>query len=266
MTKTILITGSTDGIGKLTAQKLAAAGHRVYVHGRNQAKLDAVIAEIKTETGNQQVSGFMADFSDLAQVRAMGKEVAQTLDSLDVLVNNAGILKVADPRTEAGLDLRIVVNYLAAVVLSQELISKLESSSDGRLINLSSAAQSPVSLPALAGQEALSDFEAYAQSKLALTMWSFALASQHPALTITAVNPGSMLNTNMVKDAFGGSGKSADEGADVLYRLVADEKLQGLTGQYFDNDRGDFGPAHPAAYDADAVEALLQATQKLIAV
>ena len=91
--KKILITGSADGIGKLTALKMAEAEHQVFLHGRNEAKLEAVIEEVKTQTENSAVSGFVADFSDLEQVRDMSEEVKSTLSFLDVLINNAGVFK-----------------------------------------------------------------------------------------------------------------------------------------------------------------------------
>ena len=94
MTKTILITGSTDGIGKLAALKLAEAGHQVYVHGRNADKLTSVIAEVKavaTGAAVDNINGFVADFSDLNAVRKMAAEVNKKLPKLDVLINNAGI-------------------------------------------------------------------------------------------------------------------------------------------------------------------------------
>ena len=96
MTKTILITGSTDGIGKLAALKLAEAGHQVYVHGRNVDKLTMVIAEVKavaTGAAVDNINGFVADFSDLNAVRKMAAEVNKTLPKLDVLINNAGANK-----------------------------------------------------------------------------------------------------------------------------------------------------------------------------
>ena len=94
MTKTILITGSTDGIGKLAALNLAKAGHHVYLHGRDADKLDSVIAEAKaaaTGTAADHIDGFVADLSDLTAVLSMAAEVSDKLPKLDVLINNAGV-------------------------------------------------------------------------------------------------------------------------------------------------------------------------------
>ncbi len=201
MNKTILITGSTDGIGKLAAIKLAKDGHEIYLHGRNAQKLDTVISEIKTQTNNPQIKGFVADFSDLAAVQQMAAQVNQEVSKIDVLINNAGIFKSPLATNKDGLDIRFVVNYFAPYVLTKALLPLLKKGNAPRLINLSSAAQAPVSPDALAGKIQIGAQAAYAQSKLALTMWSFQLAKQLKDITVIAVNPGSLLNTNMVREA-----------------------------------------------------------------
>ncbi|MEO1339571.1 MAG: SDR family NAD(P)-dependent oxidoreductase, partial [Cyanobacteria bacterium J06635_13] len=88
--KTILITGSTDGIGKLVAIKLAEQGHEVYLHGRNSEKLATVVSAIKAQTKNENVKGFVADFSDLDAIKQMANQINQDLPNIDVLINNAG--------------------------------------------------------------------------------------------------------------------------------------------------------------------------------
>ncbi|THB80215.1 MAG: SDR family NAD(P)-dependent oxidoreductase [Desulfobacteraceae bacterium] len=264
MEKIILVTGSTDGVGKLTAAKLAGNGHAVYLHGRSPEKLDATISEIRTMTKNEKVDGFVADFSDPDGVRQMVDQVNRDLSKMDILINNAGVFKSPEEYNKNGLDMRFAVNYFAPYLLTQGLISLLNKGSDPRVINLSSAAQSPVSLNALSGQESVSDWESYAQSKLALTMWSFHLAQACPEIAVIAVNPGSLLNTRMVAEAFGHHRSSADKGADILYDLAVSDKYKGITGKYFDNDQGCFAQAHPEAYRKTEVDRLIHATGNLI--
>lgn len=264
MKKTILITGSTDGIGKLTATKLAADGHEVYLHGRNQNKLDALIAEIKSVTGNESVKGFTADFSDFESVKQMTQQVNGELPKLDVLINNAGVYHSPESHNKNGLEMRFVVNYFAQVLFTNELLPLLKKSNQARVINLSSAAQSSISFGALIGEENIGVSEAYAQSKLALTMWSFHMAQEEPDLTIVPVNPGSLLNTKMVKEAFGNSWSSVDKGADILIALGVSDEYVDVSGKYFDNDRGSFGMAHPDAYDKTIVDELMELTHKIV--
>ena len=257
MKKSILITGSTDGIGKLAATKLAKEGHSIYIHGRKVDKLQRIIAEIKEQSNNENIKGFVADFSDLRAVTNMAEQVQQELTELDVLINNAGVFKSPVHQTKEGYDIRFVVNYLAPYVLTKKLLPLLQKSATPRLINLSSAAQAAVSLEALQGTRSIGVQEAYAQSKLALTMWSFHLAKLYPNITVTAVNPGSLLNTNMVREAYGRFWSEADKGGNILYDLAIAEEYTGVTGKYFDNDKGQekgvFGDAHSDAYNLSLI-------------
>ncbi len=264
MKKTILITGSTDGIGKLTAIKLAKDDHEIYLHGRSQQKLANVISEIKKLSDNEKIKGFVADFSDLHAVKQMAQNINKELSKIDVLINNAGVFKSPVSHNKDGLDIRFVVNYFAPYLLTSELMPLLNKSAEARIINLSSAAQAAVSYSAISGEAPLSVQASYAQSKLALTMWSFYLAKTQPTLAVIAVNPGSLLNTNMVKEAYGRHWSSADKGANILYDLAVSNKYKNITGRYFDNDKGAFGKAHPDAYDEKEIERLINTTKRII--
>lgn len=264
MSKTILITGSTDGIGKLAATKLAKAGHKVLVHGRNSAKLSRVIQEIKSATGNQNITGYKADFSKLEDVKLMAAKINHEQKSIDVLINNAGIFKTAHTISENGMDVRMVVNYLAPVVLTNALLPILQKGDSPRLINLSSAAQASVPASSFDTNARLSDDVAYAQSKLAILLWSFYMAKTTPDIVTVALNPGSLLNTKMVKEAYGRFWSSADKGADIIIDLATNAKYAESSGKYFDNDNGGFGRAHSDAYDVGIIDNLMSLTQKIL--
>ncbi len=262
--KTILITGSTDGIGKITALEMAKAGHQVYIHGRSQAKVEHTISEIKTASGNENIGGFVADFSDLDQVKAMGAKVAEELNGLDILINNAGVFKAPQSHSKEGYDLRFTVNHLAPFALTEMLLPLLEKSGDARIINLSSAAQAEISYPAMTGQVASNVNAVYAQSKLALTMWSFDLGQQLENMTVIAVNPGSLLNTKMANEAYGQHWSPAEKGSNILLSLAFDEIHKAHNGEYFDNDSGRYNEAHPDAYNNIKIKELLDITHQLI--
>lgn len=264
MNKTILITGSTDGIGKLAAIKLAKDGHTILLHGRNSEKLTSVISEIKNISKNENIKGFVADFSDLDAVKKMAQEVIQEYSEIDVLINNAGVLKSSQSQNSKGMDMRYAVNYLAPFVLTHGLLPLLSKGTERRIINLSSAAQAPISYDVLTGNSISNTSSTYAQSKLALTMWSFWLAKEQKDISIIAVNPGSLLNTKMVKEGYGYHWSPADKGADILYNLAISEEYKGITGKYFDNDNEEFAPAHQDAYQTDKIEMLIKTTQNII--
>ena len=264
MTKTILVTGSTAGIGLATAEELVAQGHRVLLHGRSASKVAAAKERLAKLAGGA-VEGYVADLSRMGEVQALGAAIAGEHGSLDVLINNAGVLKAAEPMTADGLDVRFAVNTLAPVVLTRALMPLLGPGS--RVINLSSAAQAPVNLAALAGRIQLETMAAYSQSKLALTAWSRVLAGEvgPDGPVVVAVNPGSMLGTEMVKQGFGVPGRSIDIGASILVRAALSHEFAGASGRYFDNDSGRFAAPHPDALDATAAAKIMQAIEALLA-
>lgn len=260
MLRTILVTGATDGLGRLTAEALARRGHRVLLHGRDAARLAAVAAEL----GDRAVGTYVADLAQPEAIDAMAEQVRAEHRWLDVLLHNAGVLKAAEERTPGGLDVRFAVNVLAPVRLTRALLPLLPP--DGRVVSVSSAAQSPVDLAAMRGERALPAMAAYGQSKLALTVWSQEMGRSHPdGPVFVAVNPGSLLASKMVREGFGIAGRDPAIGADILCRAALDPAFDRAHGAYYDNDDGAFGPPHPAARDAAHVAAVMQALQALTA-
>ncbi len=252
MTKTILITGATDGIGLLTAQMLAKQGQHMLLHGRSEQKLEAAM-----QTVGHNCEGYLADLSDLGDVKKLADEVKTMHTRLDVLINNAGIFKTSQPLAGNGMDVRFVVNTFAPYLLTQELLPIIPA--DGRVINLSSAAQAPVDLSAFGAQGALDDMEAYAQSKLAITIWSQEMARAHSGGPVfIAVNPGSLLASKMVKEGFGVAGSDLAIGATILSELALEDKHASASGRYFDNDAGRFDAPHPWASDPRNAEAVMK--------
>ena len=265
MQKTILVTGSTDGIGLETAKILVSMGHHVLLHGRNPAKLEQVENALSALANNGRVESYMADLSRMADVETLAQAITERHNQIHVLINNAGVFKTPDAITQDGLDVRFAVNTLAPCLLTKRLLPLFGSSA--RIINLSSAAQSPVNTEALMGRVRLSDdLEAYAQSKLAITMWSrhMALMLKENAPAFIAVNPGSLLGTKMVKEGFGMVGKDIGIGADILIRASLSDEFETASGQYFDNDSGSFVSPHRDALDPQKTEEVVRAIETVL--
>ena len=259
MPKTILITGSTDGIGLEAAKTLHLQGHHVLLHGRNPAKLKAAQETLYKLSGDAQVEGYLADLSRMTDVEALAQTIAETHDRLDVVINNAGILRTAETFTGEGLDIRFAVNTFAPYVLTQRLLPLLGPAA--RVINLSSAAQSTVDLEALAGRTQIPDqLNAYAQSKLAITMWSGVMADSHEdkGVVFVAINPGSLLATKMVKEGFNMAGNDIHIGSDILIRAALSDEFVEASGLYFDNDKGRFAQPHPDALNSQKCQEVIK--------
>ncbi len=253
MPKTILITGATDGIGLEAAKLLARDDHTLLVHGRTKEKLDAACAAIG---GKNQA--YLADLSHSADVIGLINAIKQDHMQLDILINNAGVLKAPKTVTPEGLELRFMVNTIAPYMITKGLLGLIPK--DGRIINLSSAAQAPVDTAALKDGRPMNDMDAYAQSKLAITMWSRNLAARLPdGPSIVAVNPGSLLASKMVKEGFGVAGNDLSVGAEILNRAALAPDFADASGLYFDNDARAFGQPHPDAMNAGKVSAVMQA-------
>jgi len=263
MKKTVLITGSTDGIGLKAAETLSAQGHTILLHGRNESKLESAKELISSLSKEGKVEGFIADISSLDEVVRLANDIKAFHPKNDVLINNAGVFKTDNPSTEYGIDIRFVVNTIAPYLLTQKLIEVMHSES--RVINLSSAAQAPVELDALKGKVALNDMEAYSQSKLAITMWTRKMAKDHAnGTSFVAVNPGSLLATKMVKEGFGVSGNDITIGSDILCGLAISKEFNDSSGKYFDNDQGHFANPHPDGVDDTKCELVTNAIQEFL--
>ena len=265
MKKTILITGATDGIGLNTAKALVSLGHAVLIHGRSPEKLAQVENTLNAIPDGIKVVPYLADLSDLLEVAHFASTVKANHTKLDVLINNAGVLKTNTPINRDGMDVRFVVNTLAPYLLTQKLLPLLDSTA--RVINLSSAAQAPVDLDALTGKKHVSDdLNAYAQSKLAITMWSCGVAqklSLHGPMVV-AVNPGSLLATKMVIEGFGIAGKDVNIGSDILIRASLSDEFNNTSGEYFDNDSGQFSAPHIDALNPKKNEDLIQCIEGIL--
>ena len=170
-----------------------------------------------------------------------------------------------DPMTPDGMDARFVVNTLAPYLLTKRLRPLM--SADARIVNLWSAAQAPVNVDALLGRVRVGDMDAYAQSKLALTMWSRQMGLEQGGPLVVAVNPGSLLASKMVKEGFGVAGSDLSIGADILVRASLSDEFADASGAYFDNDAGHFGDPHLDALDSEKsariVEAIEEALRRL---
>jgi NAD(P)-dependent dehydrogenase (short-subunit alcohol dehydrogenase family) len=269
VTRTILITGATDGLGRALAHRLAADGAMLLLHGRHQGRLDATAEEIHAAHGGDRPRVFLADLAELAQVRALAAEVRAATDRLDVLVSNAGVGSGEpdgrDRRTSVdGHELRLAVNYLAGFLLTLELLPLLRASAPARVVNVASLGQEAVDFDDLMLERDYTGMRAYFQSKLAQVASGFELASRLPAaeVTVNSLHPATFMPTKMVLQEIGHHVDTVEDGVAATHRLVSDPALTATTGRFF--DRLHEARAHRQAYDPQARARLWQRSLALV--
>ena len=252
--KTALITGSTDGVGRLVAKRLGGAGARVLVHGRNRERGERRVAEIKAGGGSAEF--LAADLSALAEVCRLAEAVQQRTDRLDILINNAGIgtgSSGAPRQTSAdGHELRFAVNYLAGFLLTRLLLPLIRQSAPARIVNVASAGQQAIVFTDIMLTRGYSGTRAYCQSKLAQIMFTIDLAARidPSAVTVNALHPARSMNTPRVVEAGFEPLSTVEEGAEATMQLAVSPELDGRTGLYFNGLNE--ARANEQAYDEDA--------------
>ena len=261
--QTILITGATDGIGKLSALQLAMKNAHVIVHGRNKDKVTKIVEELKSTSGNNRIDGLTADFSSLNEVRKFAEAILVKFSGLDVLLNNAGVGFADERYSKDGYELRFAVNYLAPFLLTHLVLPLLKKNAPSRIVNVSSIGQHPIDFDDIMLEKNFDSFKAYRQSKLALIMFTIDLAEElkNENITVNSLHPGTLLNTNMVRRANINSMGEPETGADAEVFLATSESVEGITGKYFDVKTET--NANPDAYDKEKRERLHELAVKL---
>ncbi len=245
-----LITGATDGIGKVTATELARKGYAVVLAARNETKAATVTTEIVASTGNRNVDYLIADLSSLAQLRRLAEMFMVCYPRLDVLINNAGIVMPQRVLTADGYETTFQVNYLAQFYLTQLLLGELKKSPRGRVINLSSSVYRAGKFNPgnLQSEQQFSTIGTYAASKLCVLLFTIELAQRLKPTRVVAnaVHPG-IVRTPMMRGAPGvfraisyaalPFSRSPDKGAATSVFLAGSPDAAQISGQYLANGK-----------------------------
>ena len=260
--KTILVTGSTDGIGKATASALAEQGCGVIVHGRNDAKARSAQQNLFDVTGNPNIQAVSADFSSLAQVRELASRLSD-LPKLDVLINNAAIATNSRSLTEDGFESTFGINHLAPFLLTNLLLGLLQNSAPSRIINVSSGAHTSghIDLNDLQMSRRFNGWNAYCNSKLANALFTSELSRRLDSSLVTAnyLHPG-VIDTKLLHVNFSG-GSPVASGAETPVHLALAPEVAEITGRYFVNRRP--APASTMVDDQRLAEELWRVSAEL---
>jgi len=246
--RTVLVTGATSGIGRETAVELGRLGADVLVHGRDRDRGSAVVAELRGL--GTEATFFAADFSRLEAVRDLAADVKNMVDSLEVLVNNAGAHFQTGQVNEAGIELTFLVNHLAPFLLTKQLQPAIPDG--GRVVTVASRVhrRGSMDFDRLRAVDNYDGFSAYARSKLANILFTRELARREPDIDANCLHPGFVPGSGLWRDAalpirmvmalldrlpnpvvrFATSSVAA---AKTSVYLAAGESVGGTSGKYF---------------------------------
>ncbi|WP_024510750.1 SDR family NAD(P)-dependent oxidoreductase [Bradyrhizobium sp. ARR65] len=264
--KTVLITGSTDGVGRYVAKRLAVEGAKVLVHGRDQARAKTLIKEVVRD-GHAAPSFYPADLSSLAGARRLADAIKAEHKRLDVFVSNAGIgsqTEGAGRRESAdGHELRFAVNYLSGFLLAYLLLPLLKAAAPSRILNVASLGQHPIDFDDVMITKNYSGARAYAQSKLAQIMFTIDLAEElnGSGVTVNCLHPATYMDTSMVRAGGITPVSTVEEGGEAILHLVKGDDVADKSGLFFNGMRE--ARANPQAYDAEARRRLRELSLEL---
>jgi len=258
-----LVTGSTDGLGREVARRLAAEGAHVIVHGRNAERGKALVDEIAA-SGKGSARFYRADFASLAEVRGLADAITRDYTRLDLLVNNAGIVvRQGREVSRDGHELHFAVNYLAGYLLTYKLLPLIERGRSPRIVNVSSLSAAPIDFTDVMIAKDYSANRAYGQSKLSQVMFTIDLARalQPKGIVVQALHPATYMNTTMVTSAGLTPRSTVEEGTAAVMNAIT---TSAPSGSYFVGQK--IGTPHAQSADADARRQLREISTRLTGV
>ncbi len=274
-TKVCLVTGASSGIGKPTAEALAATGARVGLICRNRELGQQAADEIKAATGRDGVDLLLADLASLESVRAVAAEILERYERIDLLVNNAGVVNTSRRMTEDGFEEVFAVNHLAHFLLTNLLLERITKSAPARIVNVASGAHkfSKLDFEDLHSERSFKAMRVYGASKRANILFTYELARRldGSGVTVNAVHPGpvasrlaqnnglwAMIITGVLKPFF----RSPAKGAETSIYVATAPELEGVTGKYFADCRE--LRSDDASYDEAAWRRLWAESERMV--
>jgi NAD(P)-dependent dehydrogenase (short-subunit alcohol dehydrogenase family) len=272
-----LVTGANAGIGYHTALGLARQGYEVVMLCRSAERGEEARQQIILASGNEAVHLLKADLASLADIRRAAGEFLGRFDRLDVLVNNAGLVRAKREETVDGFEMTFAVNHLAYFLLTHLLLDRLKAAAPARIVNVSSNAhlRSRFDFDDIDRIQRFAPYGVYAQSKLANVWFTRALARrlEGTGVTVNALHPG-VVRTNIAGSgwhplavAFRFLGRfylTPEQGAETSIFLASSPDVAGVTGQYFNRKKS--VRAAPSAYNDEDAERLWRISAEMVGI
>jgi NAD(P)-dependent dehydrogenase (short-subunit alcohol dehydrogenase family) len=271
----VLVTGATSGIGRAVAFQLAALGHEIVFTARDGEKARTTLGELVRETANDRISYHVVDLASQRAIRMFLDDFKSRYETLDVLINNAGILMFTRELSVDGLEMTFAVNHLAYFMLGNGLVDIMPKG--GRIINVSSVAeqQGRIDFANLQGETGYTGMTSYANSKLANLLFTYEFARRlgpDPRVTVNALHPGGVRTAigdnnrgvaSVVWRTIKAFFRGVERGAETPVYLAVSPDVANVTGGYFVDRmmRRSSARSHDAALAArfwEASEALVR--------
>jgi len=255
--KRVLITGATNGIGKVSALALAKMGAEVIIVGRNPQKTERVLNELKIESGSQKLDMLIANLSSIAQIRKLATEFLSKYDSLDVLLNNAGGFFNSYQQSADGLEMTFALNHINYFLLTNLLLDTIKQTAqdkgEARIVNVASGShlqvRSGLTWDNFDDESSFSVIYSYGESKLANVLFTYDLARRldgtgvtvntlHPGFTNTGIGSNTTgILASIVKTVQRIVARSPEKGAETMIYLSSSPDVKGITGKYWYNKK-----------------------------
>jgi retinol dehydrogenase-12 len=269
-----VITGASSGIGRATALAIARQGATLGLVCRDRGRGEETVAEIAAQTGNRDVTLFLADLAVQAEVRRVAADLLARLPRIHVLVNNAGVVNLRRTTTVDGIETVFAVNHLAYFLLTALLLERLRESAPARIVNVASDAHrwGPMRFDDLGWAQGYKPMRVYGQSKLANVLFTYELARRIEGSGVTAncCHPGAVATrlghnngriatilTGLLAPFF----RSPAQGAATSVHLASSPAVEGVSGRYFSNCRE--ARSSRASQDPEAARRLWQVSASM---
>jgi len=270
--KTILITGSTSGIGEATARELSLTGADIVLVARNKEKVEKLINNLRILNINSRYDYLICDLLSQKQIHRIVNEFKEKHERLDILINNAGGIFYERKLTEEGFERTFALDHLSYFLLTNLLVDMLKLSSPSRIINVSSATHfnTNIDFENLQGEKLYNPQTAYAQAKLANVLFTYALARKlnDTNVTVNCLHPG-VVRTNFGSDEqrLGNmfkypSGLSPEQGADTIVYLATSSEVDKISGCYFEKRKK--VKSSEESYNKEIAYSLWQESEKMV--
>lgn len=268
--KVSIVTGSTSGIGLVTAKELAKMGATTVVVARDEGRGKAALREVWEYSQNEKSDLLMCDFSSQASIVEFCEKFKRKYDRLDILVNNAGLMSQKRVETDSGIELTFAVNHLGYFLTTNILLDMLKDTPASRTIVVASDLHlhGNIDLNDLMHEHNYHGFKAYCDSKLANILFTYKLAGhlKGSGTTINALHPG------VIKSKFGIEDRSSnktfpmgqislEDGAKAQIYLSNSQDVQNVSGKYFNQMRME--KSSPMSYDSELADKLWQKSLEL---